>query len=248
VRPRTRARRARKTASARGSSALRGVVARRGGAGGARGGRAPDKTAPPMGAVGRQGDGLLTERHTKSVAAPEPRRRVRNKFLRQTLPHSASGKFPSPAPAPSPRPLVGTSTRARTSRLASGFSPSPPLGALARPPRHPRVASRSARTMRPPMGGRGGGGRGFGGGRSPGGRGGFGGRGGRGGRGGFDDGPPDTVVGASPTRFRLEARFSRARASRTRESRCLLLFFYPSSRAPAPRARFRARSSRRARR
>ena len=51
------------------------------------------------------------------------------------------------------------------------------------------------KTMRPPAGrGFGGGGRGFGG-RSPGGRG-FGGRGGRGGRGGFDEGPPDTVVGA----------------------------------------------------
>ena len=52
------------------------------------------------------------------------------------------------------------------------------------------------KTMRPPAGrGFGGGGRGFGGRGSPGGRG-FGGRGGRGGRGGFDEGPPDTVVGA----------------------------------------------------
>lgn len=227
--------------------------ARRGGRRGREERERRTKTAPALESGGAAGDGLLTERHTKSVLAARDRPASPVAEC-ETVPSpnaaglSASGKFPSPAPAHSPPPLVGTSTRARTSRLASGFSPSPPLGALARPPRHPRVASRSARTMRPPMGGRGGGGRGFGGGRSPGGRGGFGGRGGRGGRGGFDDGPPDTVVGASPARFRLEARFSRARASRTRESRCLLLFVYPSSRAPAPRARFRARSSRRARR
>ena len=46
--------------------------------------------------------------------------------------------------------------------------------------------------MRPPSGGRGFGG----GGRGGGGRGFGGGRGGRGGRGGFDEGTPDTVVGA----------------------------------------------------
>ena len=53
--------------------------------------------------------------------------------------------------------------------------------------------------MRPPAGRGfgGGGGRGFGGRAGGGGGRGFGGRGGRGGRGGFDEGPPDTVVGAS---------------------------------------------------
>ena len=71
------------------------------------------------------------------------------------------------------------------------------------------------KTMRPPAGrGFGGGGRGFGGRGSPGGRG-FGGRGGRGGRGGFDEGPPDTVVGAYHFfSFAFLARVSTGRRTR----------------------------------
>jgi hypothetical protein len=86
------------------------------------------------------------------------------------------------------------------------------------------------KTMRPPAGrGFGGGGRGFGG-RSPGGRG-FGGRGGRGGRGGFDEGPPDTVVGAFSyaSRSLHASRSAGGRVSATpRSFRPSKLLVYPS--------------------
>lgn len=91
------------------------------------------------------------------------------------------------------------STRARIFANAPRRLDRGPREADFDPPAHPPGRQARTDTMRPPAGGGrgfGGGGRGFGGGRSPGGRGGFGGRGGRGGRGGFDDGPPDTVVGA----------------------------------------------------
>ena len=87
--------------------------------------------------------------------------------------------------------------RART-HVRPRSTPPPPARGSALESRHTASSSSStASVMRPPAGRGfgGGGGRGFGG-RSPGGRGGFGGRGGRGGRGGFDEGPPDTVVGA----------------------------------------------------
>jgi hypothetical protein len=92
-------------------------------------------------------------------------------------------------------PLPHSRARERTFDRAR---PPPPARGSALESRHTASSSSStASVMRPPAGRGfgGGGGRGFGG-RSPGGRGGFGGRGGRGGRGGFDEGPPDTVVGA----------------------------------------------------
>jgi len=95
--------------------------------------------------------------------------------------HVRPRSTPPPPPLPHPRP-----------------PPPPPARGSALESRHTASSSSStASVMRPPAGRGfgGGGGRGFGG-RSPGGRGGFGGRGGRGGRGGFDEGPPDTVVGA----------------------------------------------------
>ena len=67
------------------------------------------KTAPALRAVGRQGDGLLTERHTKSVLAaryrPEPRRTVRNSsFAKRSralraweISVAGSGSLPPPA-------------------------------------------------------------------------------------------------------------------------------------------------------
>ena len=85
-----------------------------------------------------------------------------------------------------------TDARARTPRVSRETSR---LARALRRDSHRTHDRHADKTMRPPAGrGFGGGGRGFGG-RSPGGRG-FGGRGGRGGRGGFDEGPPDTVVGA----------------------------------------------------
>ena len=212
------------------------------------------KTAPALESGGAAGDGLLTERHTKSVLAardrPEPRRRVRNSsFAKRSRALREWGESLSPAPAHSPPPqLVGTSTRARTSRLASGFSPSPPLGALARPPRHPRVASRSARTMRPPMGGRGGGGRGFGGGRRP-----------AGAAASAAEAAAEAAA-ASTTGPRIPSSVrrppdsvsrpgSRARARRGRGNRVVCCFFFTLARARPPRAPgFARQSSRRARR
>ena len=86
-----------------------------------------------------------------------------------------------------------TDARARTPRVSQETSR---LARALRRDSHRTHDRHADKTMRPPAGrGFGGGGRGFGGRGSPGGRG-FGGRGGRGGRGGFDEGPPDTVVGA----------------------------------------------------
>ena len=105
-----------------------------------------------------------------------------------------------------------TDARARTPRVSRETSR---LARALRRDSHRTHDRHADKTMRPPAGrGFGGGGRGFGGRGSPGGRG-FGGRGGRGGRGGFDEGPPDTVVGACHSfSFAFLARISTGRRTR----------------------------------
>ena len=105
-----------------------------------------------------------------------------------------------------------TDARARTPRVSRETSR---LARALRRDSHRTHDRHADKTMRPPAGrGFGGGGRGFGGRGSPGGRG-FGGRGGRGGRGGFDEGPPDTVVGAYHSfSFAFLARISTGRRTR----------------------------------
>lgn len=227
--------------------------ARRGGRRGREERERRTKTAPALESGGAAGDGLLTERHTKSVLAardrPETRRRVRNssfakrsRALREwEISVAGSGSLPPPARRhfdaradlpPRVRVLAFASTRsarAPTSSPARRFTQRKNHASADGRSRGRRAGirrwslARRARRLRRP--------------RRP-------------------RRPRRLRRRAPGYRRRCVARpipsrgpvLARARVADAGIALFVAFLFYPSSRAPAPRARFRARSSRRARR